>query len=433
MTKLRTLLVAGGTVIAVAAGFLAVGALSGSPKPTESPSTAPVSQQDPLVRAIEKQQQRLADNPTDAGGWAGLGIAYVAQAKLTGDPSFYAKAQGAVAKSLSLNSKTNFMGYAGLAAIQNAVHDFRSAEASARKGIAIDGYNSTLYGALGDALTQLGRYDEAARAIDKMNQLLPGVPAFTRASYVFELRGDLKDAKAALERARDDATNPSDRAFVEYYLGELALRYGGGATLALQHYQAGLDATPDDAVLKAGRAKAELALGQTDAALADYRDSVNARPIPQSVVEYAELLQSVHDPAAKEQYDLFRIQEKLYNASGVALDTEATLFEADHGSPAVALKDAVLGWRTRPFVEMADAYAWALYANHRYSEALGWSQKAFVSGWKPAPALYHRGMIEKALGNRAAARADLTLALRLDPHFNVLGALKARAALAQLR
>ena len=432
MRRFRTLLLAGATVVAVAAGFLVVGAFSGSPTPTESPSAAPVSVQDPLTKAIEKAQKQLANNPGDAKGWAGLGIAYVSQAKLTGDPSYYAKAQGAVAKSLALDTKTNYMGYAGLAALKNAVHDFRGAEAAARRGIAIDGYNSTLYGALGDALTQLGKYDAAAAAIDRMNQLLPGVPAFTRASYVFELRGDVKDAKAALERALQDATTPSDQAFAQYYLGELALHYGGGAAAALQHYQAGLTATPHDAVLLAGRAKAEAALGQTATAITDYRASVDARPIPQSVVELAELLESVHDPSAKDQYDLFRIQEKLYNAAGVALDTEATLFEADHGSPAVALRDAVLGWRTRPFVEMADAYSWALYANHRYAEALGWSQKAFVSGWKTAPALYHRGMIEKALGSRKAAKADLTEALRLDPHFNVLGAPRARAALASL-
>lgn len=432
MRKLRTLVVTGATVIAVSAGFLVAGALSGSPTPTESPTTTPVSLKDPLSVAIEKAQQHLTANPRDAKGWAELGIAYVSQAKLTGDPSFYSKAQGAVAKSLALDTTTNYLGYAGLAAVKNAVHDFRGAEKAARQGIALDGYNSTLYGALGDALTQLGRYDEAAAAVDRMNQLLPGVPAFTRASYVFELRGDVKAARAALDRALQDASSASDRAFAQYYLAELGLHYGGGAANALEHYQAGLDATPKDAVLLAGRAKAEAALGQTAAALADYRASVDARPIPQSVLELAELLQSLHDPSAKDQYDLFRIQEKLYNASGVALDTEATLFEADHGSPALALKDAVLGWRTRPFVEMADAYAWALHANKRDAEALAWSHKAFVSGWQTAPALYHRGMIEKALGQKAAARTDLRAALRLDPHFNVLAAPVARAALAQL-
>lgn len=433
MSRARNLLVAGGTVVALAAGLLAAGALAGSPSSgPESPQPAATRASDPLQAAIAAAQQTLARNPKDASTWAGLGLAYVQEAKVGGDPSFYGKAEGAVQRSLALDTKTNYLGFAALAAVRNGRHDFAGALTAARQGIALDGYSSTLYGALGDALTQLGRYDEAAAAIDRMNQLLPGVPAFTRASYVLELRGDVPAARAALLRALGDATSPSDIAFVQYYLGELDLRYGGGARSALAHYQAGLDASPTDATLRAGRAKAEAALGMTGAAVADYRASVQALPAPQTVLELAQLLESLGDPGAAEQYDLFRVEEKLYGASGVALDTEATLFEADHGSPAKALANAALGWRTRPFVEMADAYAWAMYANKRYAEALGWSQKAFVSGWKTAPALYHRGMIQKALGHRAQARADLTEALRLDPHFDSLGAPRAKAALAQL-
>jgi tetratricopeptide (TPR) repeat protein len=433
VSRARNLLVAGGTVVALAAGLLVAGALAGSPSSgPETPQPAATRAADPLQGAIAAAQKTLVLNPKDATTWAGLGLAYVQEAKVSGDPSFYGKAEGAVKRSLALDTRTNYLGYAALAAVRNGRHDFAGALTAARQGIALNGYNSTLYGALGDALTQLGRYDEAAAAIDKMNHLLPGVPAFTRASYVLELRGDVPAARAALMRALRDATSPSDISFVQYYLGELDLRYGGGAQSALAHYQAGLTASPTDATLRAGRAKAEAALGMNDAALADYRAAVQALPAPQTVLELAQLLDSLHDPDAAAQYDLFRVEEKLYGSSGVALDTEATLFEADHGSPAKALGNAALGWRTRPFVEMADAYAWAMYANKRYAEALGWSQKAFVSGWKTAPALYHRGMIQKALGRPAQARADLTEALRLDPHFDALGAPRARAALAQL-
>ncbi len=434
MNKLRNGLAAGGTVLALTGGLLTVGALGGSPGSTPEPEV-PTAQPavDPLLRGIEAAQKSLALNPQSFATWASLSIGYVQQAKVSGDPSFYGKAEGAAKKSLAINTKTNYLGYAALAAVRNGRHDFAGARSAAEQGIAIDAYSSTLFGALGDALTQLGQYTKAAAAIDRMNQLLPGVPAFTRASYVLELRGDVRGAKAALARAVQDSTSPSDMAFSQYYLGELAIRYGEGAQAALTHYQAGLAASPKDATLLAGQAKAEAALGQNDLALHDYAAAVQALPAPQTVLEYAQLLDSLHDPRAKEQYDLFRIEEKLYGQSGVALDTESTLFEADHGSPAKALQNAVLGWKTRPFVEMADAYGWALYANKRYAEALVWANKAFVSGWKPSPALYHRGMIHKALGNNAAARADLTSALRQDPHFDSLGAPKARAALASLR
>jgi tetratricopeptide (TPR) repeat protein len=435
MSRTRTLIATGGTVLAISAGLLAVGTLGGSPntKPEQPSNQVAAAPSNTLLKAITKAQLTLQSNPKDFATWAGLSLAYVQQAKVGGDTSLYVRAEGAAQRSLALNRSTNYLGFAALAAVKNGRHDFAGALVAARQGIKLNSYNSTLFGAEGDALTQLGRYAEASTAVDQMNRLLPGVPAFTRASYALELRGDVAGSRAALERARDDSNNPADIAFCEYYLAELDLHYGGGATLALAHYQAGLAQTPDDASLRAGRAKAEAALGMYDAAVADYRSSVTARPTPQTVLELGQLLQSHGDQAgADEQYALFRVEEKLYNQSGVGLDTEATLFEADHGSPTKAVQNAMKGWKIRPFVEMADAYGWALYATNDYAAALTWANRAFVSGWKTAPALYHRGMIQQALGNKPAAKADLTEALRLDPAFDILGAPRAKAALATL-
>lgn len=428
MSRTRTAVVGGSCALALSAVLLTVGALTGGggpAEPTARPSAAA------SLSALARTQERVKERPGDASAWAGLAVLYVGQARTTGDPSWYAKAEGAVARSLALDSRGNYLAYAGQAALANARHDFRAAEAAARRGLAINAYNSTLYGALGDALTQLGRYDEAAAAVDRMNQLLPGVPAFTRASYVFELRGDVPGAQAALDRALKDAVSPSDVAFAQTYLGELALRYGEGAAKALPHFDAALQAQPGDAVARAGRARALATLGRTQEALVDYRTSVSARPEPSAVLELGQLLQATGDTAgADEQYALFQVQAKLYAASGVALDTELTLFEADHGSPARALAAAQAGWRSRPFVEMADAYAWALHVNRRDREALEWSRRAFASGWSTAPALYHRGVIRLALGERAAALADLRGALRLDPGFDPLKAQDARRLLA---
>lgn len=428
------LLLGGAGVVTLAVALLAAGSIGTGTSPT-APSSAPVpatGPKDSLNTAIAAAQKHLTASPNDANTWAQLGIAYVQKAKQSSDPSYYGKAEGAVATSLRLTKAENSEGYAGQAALQNARHDFRGAEASARKGLAIDGYSATLHGALGDALTQLGRYDQASAAIARMNQLQPGVPAFTRASYVFELRGDVPNARATLLRALQDANNPGDIAFVQYYLGELEIRYGGGPAKALEHYQAGLAASPDDSTLRAGRAKAFAAQGKDQQALADYRAVVAAVPQPQYVLELAELEQSIGDADAARQYALFRTEEKLYQASGVALDTEQTLFEADHGDPKTALVDAAKGWAVRPFVEMADAYAWAEHVNGHDTAALVWSQRSFASGWKPALHLFHRGMIEKSLGQRARAKADLAEALRLDPAFNRLQAPVARKALASL-
>jgi Flp pilus assembly protein TadD len=116
----------------------------------------------------------------------------------------------------------------------------------------------------------------------------------------------------------------------------------------------------------------------------------------------------------------------------VALDTDETLFEADHGSPVKALAAGKAGLAIRPFVEMQDAYAWALHVNGRDAEALRYARLALSTGLRSALFRYHLGMIERALGQTAGARRDLTTALAINPHFSPLLAPRARQALATL-
>ena len=431
--------VAAGTAGALAAGLLLIGAIAGSPQGTPRDAAATTARDqgaptDALSALITNAQATLSKNPSDYAAWGELGLLYVQQAKVTVDPSYYPKAEGALNRSLALNTKDNYQAMAGEAALQAGLHNFAAARSYALRGIAINGYDSTLYGALGDALTQLGRYSEAATAVQRMNDLKPGPPAFTRASYVFELRGDIANARGALKRAYDDAGDPSDKAFAAYYLGELDFNYGGHYADALSVLQPELAQDPTNSTLLQGQARAEAAMGSTDQAVRDYSAVVAAVPQPQYVLELGELYQSLgRTKEAETQYSLFRTEEDLFRANGVTLDVEPTLFEADHGSPSKALAYAVAGWKVRPFLEMADAYGWALYRNHRYAEALGWADRALASGWtNNALFRYHRGMIEAALGQRIKARRDLQSALTTSPKFNLLQAPIARRTLASL-
>ena len=70
----------------------------------------------------------------------------------------------------------------------------------------------------------------------------------------------------------------------------------------------------------------------TDLALADFADVVNRVPQPQYLIEYGDLLTSLGRSAdAAKEYTLFRAEDQLFVANGVTLDTDATLFEANHG------------------------------------------------------------------------------------------------------
>ncbi|PYC76263.1 hypothetical protein C7C46_22555 [Streptomyces tateyamensis] len=112
-----------------------------------------------------------------------------------------------------------------------------------------------------------------------MVDLRPGTPSLARASYAWELRGDVAAATENMKRALDDANTPADRAFTLYHLAQLALDSGDQKT-ALAHAEEGLRVIPGSAELLEGRAKAEAALGNTDTALADYTSALAKVPQP---------------------------------------------------------------------------------------------------------------------------------------------------------
>jgi tetratricopeptide (TPR) repeat protein len=236
-----------------------------------------------------------------------------------------------------------------------------------------------------------------------------------------------------MERALADASTAADRAFTRYYLAELSFDEGDAAG-SLGEITNGLREDPTLTALYEGRAKAEAALGDMDAAIRDYRRAVKQMSEPSYVLEFGELLESVgRMDEAREQYESFAAAQRRFQASGVALDEHAVRFEADHGDRAQALTIAEAGIRTRPFLEMQDALAWALHVNGRDREALERSAQARALGTRNALWAFHAGMIEQSLGMSDAAIRDLREALTINPHFHPLHSRTARQTLAELR
>jgi len=74
----------------------------------------------------------------------------------------------------------------------------------------------------------------------------------------------------------------------------------------------------------------------------------------------------------------------LFQAKGVTLDIDPTLFYADHGDPAKALAFGEAGLKIWPFIEMEDAHAWALHVNGRDGEALAHERQVMLLGTRNA-------------------------------------------------
>lgn len=428
-------------VVTLVLGVLLLGltyaaAQRGGTPPTQAvgseSTTVAAAATDALSADIAKLQGQLDERPEDAALWAQLGGLYVEQARVSADPSYYPRAEGALTTSLELQPEGNDDALTGMGALSNARHEFEDAADYARQAQEINAADATSWGVLADALIQLGDYPGATEATQQMLDIRPGLPSYSRASYDLELHGQPERAREAMELALSSAFSQADIAFCRYYLGQLAFN-AGDLDGAQEQFEVGLAAVPDDPTLLVGMARVDAARGNVEVARQGYDRVVAARPLPEYLIEYGHYLQSLgEDEAAAEQFAVYEVAESLFSANGVQDDRTAALVEAERGDPAVALEHAEAEYERRQNVESADAMAWALHTAGRDEEALKYAVEATALEGPNAAFLYHRGMIEASLGREDEARASLQAALDTNPYFSPLDAPRAQEALSDL-
>ena len=156
-------------------------------------------------------------------------------------------------------------------------------------------------------------------------------------------------------------------------------------------------------------------------------------PLPEYVIALADAQAAAGraDDAAR-SVDLARAEIQLFEATGVMVDLDLALFEADHGDPDRALAFAEAAYQATPNVRAADAQAWALHQLGRDRDARQWSDEALRLGSRDPLLRFHAGAIAAALGDDDAARRDLELALSTDAGFSATHAAEARRLLATL-
>jgi tetratricopeptide (TPR) repeat protein len=366
-------------------------------------------------------QSTLRANPKDGHAWTLLGLAYEQRARESGDPSYYTRADGALHRALALDSR-DALAVGGLGSLALSRHRFREALALGRRARGLNPYDARNYGVVGDALVELGRYDEAFNAFDTMNRLRPSLSSYARVSYGRELLGRTADAIQAMRLAVDAAAGAAEpTAWTHVQLGKLYFNHGRYA-LAEREYRLANALFPDYAYGLDALAQVLAARGRYAQAIAAERRAVELIPLPQYVGALGDLLRATGRPAlARRQYALIGTIERLLHANGVRTDFEIALFDADHGIALPhALELARAAYRDRRSIDGDDVLAWALARNGRCAEALPHSRAALHLGTQDALKFFHRGMIERCLGHSRQSREWLGRALALNPHFSLL-------------
>lgn len=386
-----------------------------------------------LDQQIASYQSQLRERPDDAVTATALGHAYIQKSRETGDPSYYPKAESLFTAAFERDER-NDSAVVGLGILALARHDFDRALTWGEIAIAINPYSAPAHGVQGDALIELGRYEEATAAIQRMVDLRPDLASFARVSYVRELHGDIPGAIDAMQRAAAAGSGRAENlAWAQAQLGNLYLGSGDLAS-AERSYNASLDTIDGYVYGIAGIARVAVARGDLPLAIGLLTDAVQRMPLPEFVVALGEVYLASGEPGlAADQFALVEAMIELYVENGVDTDIELALFLADHGDAGVAVEKARSGYERRPSITSADVLAWCLYRAGDIDEAWTYAQESLRLGTRNASLLFHAGMIAAALGDSQSASTYLSQALALNPHFSPIYAPVARETLSSLQ
>jgi tetratricopeptide (TPR) repeat protein len=392
-------------------------------------SPAPTS---PTQSEVDRLLAAVASNPNDAESQRDLGFALIQRVRETADPSLYAPAAAAFNEARRL-APDDALVLVGIGGLQLGKHEFSAALSTGRKAAELSPRLASARAVIVDALVELGRYDEADAEAGEMLALGTDLSTLARISYLAELRGKLDSALGAMRlAARSPGLAPENTAYVEALLGNL-LVYSGDPAGAAGAYQAALRLVPAHAPSLAGQGRLAVGAGRLDEAIRLFERASEIVPLPEYVIALGDAQEAagLAEDAAR-SYALARAEIRLFEASGVVVDLDLALFEADHGDPTRALAFARSAHESTPTIRAADAVAWALHRLGRDAEAKPYVEEALRLGSRDPLLRYHAGAVAAALGDAAAARRDLELALRNDPGFSATGAAEARRLLGTL-
>lgn len=384
---------------------------------------------DPEMAKAQKLIEEMADSPV---GYNRLTTLYIKKARETGDFSLNAKAENAVDKALEIKPD-DVVARKLKASLQLTFHRFDKA-LELGKELEKDFPNDAfVLGVLTDANVELGNYETAFAAGQKMIDTKPNTASYARAAHLRSLDGDHEGAVELFTLAAR-AADPTDKESQSWCLVQLGDEFwkNGKYAEAEKVYDEAAANFPNYYLAFAGKGKARAAQGDFENAVKILTDANNRVPN----VETAILLGDIYTKQgiaeqAKQQYDLVEVIEQKI---GVNNDQKrlAMLWADQNIKLDEALEIARREHEMRKDIFTADTLAWVLYKKGNFQDAKKASVEAMRLKTGDARILYHAGMIEKELGNKAEAAKLLKKALEINPKFDLLQAEIAQKILQEL-
>lgn len=176
--------------------------------------------------AIEGLQYKLRRNSNDTESKLLLALAYMQEARITGEHPYYYPAALELVEDVLGRSNADpairFEATVAKAMIQLSLHQFEEGLETGNQALELNSQRASVYGVLCDASVELGDYEKAIEMADKMVAIRPDLMSYARVSYLREIHGDMEGAIKAMEMAvKAGYPGLEQTAWTKYNLGQL--------------------------------------------------------------------------------------------------------------------------------------------------------------------------------------------------------------------
>ncbi len=374
-------------------------------------------------KRIQLAESTIKAKPQQASGYNQLCSALIQKARETGDFSWNSRAEAALKRSLEVNPNIEKENYDALrlqATLHLTYHRFAEALQTGQQMQKLRSNDHYAYGVLTDAFVELGRYQEAVEAADKMSDLHPDSTSYARISYLRALHGYQDQAIEAM-RLAVRASSPADREGHAWYRVQLGNEFLNAGKLkeAGREFETALQIFPDYYEGLATQARLFVRLGDVEQAIALYRRAQERVPSPDTVIALGDLYaKQGRTEEAQRQYALL---EAIERSGSNTYSPKLALYLADHDLKLdEALNIAQRERAARSDIYTCDLLAWCLFKKGDFAAAKTAIDEALRLGTRDARIYYHAGMIAQALKDHQQAAKYLNLALATNPTFDVL-------------
>jgi tetratricopeptide (TPR) repeat protein len=227
---------------------------------------------------IAYYEKLLKQSPNDPKVKTALASAFIQKLRETTDFAYLNRA-AALVEGILATDPQSYDGIRLSAEIETHRHNFSKAADLARELTERNPSDAGSFGILGDSLMEMGRYDDAGVAYQRMLEISPNLTSYNRIAYQKFVTGNSREAASWMSLAvKAGSPVPENRAWCLVEFGDMLFKMGRTDD-ARSAYKQALEALPGYHRALAAQARQYAAEGKFNQALQGYQKAQSARKL----------------------------------------------------------------------------------------------------------------------------------------------------------